>query len=557
MLEGFMFVATGWLLAGMSSAGDNPQIAADELLLKNAGLTTDGDSLLAFFKKRTLPDSEREKVVQFIRQLGSESYRSREQAAAELIGRGPVVIELLREAAKDNDLEIAKRAEKCLARIQEKDVAVDVPAAAARLMGARKPAGAVETMLAYLPFADNDSVADEVRHVLATLAVTDGKAHPILVAGLTDKMALRRAAAGEALGNAGAGDQKTSVRKLLADPNPFVRLRVAMALVHAKDKDAVPVLIDALPSLSLHQAWQAEDILYRIADGKAPPTVSLGTDEAGRKKCRDAWQAWWKEHNATADLAKLGATQRLLGHTLVVLLDIGRVMELGPDNQPRWQVDGLMFPLDAQFVPGDPQSGDRLLVAEYHAGRVTERNLKGEIVWEKKIGGPLVAQRLPNGNTFIATDGGVLEVDRADKEIFSFTAPAGERIMKAIKLPNGEVACLTDAARIIRFDTAGKELHSYGITLGMKLFGGRIHMLPSGRVLIPHNQENKVVEYDARGKAVWEVAIDQPVAAVRLPNGNTLVTTMSPQRGAVEFDRAGHEVWSYRSTTRVTRAIRR
>ena len=41
---------------------------------------------------------------------------------------------------------------------------------------------------------------------------------------------------------------------------------------------------------------------------------------------------------------------------------------------------------------------------------------------------------------------------------------------------------------------------------------------------------------------------------VRLPNGNTLVTTMA--RGAVEFDRNGQEVWTYRSTTRVTRALR-
>ena len=126
-----------------------------------------------------------------------------------------------------------------------------------------------------------------------------------------------------------------------------------------------------------------------------------------------------------------------------------------------------------------------------------------------------------------------------------------------MKLPNGEIACLTDEARIVRLDTTGKELHSFTISLGTQLFGGRIHMLPSGRVLIPHNAENKVVEYDASGKAVWEVTIDQPIAAMRLPNGNTLVTTMLPGRGAVEFDRTGTEVWTYRTTTRVTRAIRR
>jgi outer membrane protein assembly factor BamB len=229
-------------------------------------------------------------------------------------------------------------------------------------------------------------------------------------------------------------------------------------------------------------------------------------------------------------------------------------MELGTDNQPRWQIDNLIFPLDAQYLPGD-----RVLIAEYHAARVTERNTKGEVLWQKRLnGGPLVAQRLPNGNTFIATDSQLLEYDRADKEVLSVNMPE-RRIMKAMKLPNGEIACLTSEGRVVRLDPQGKEMFGFTVSLGMRLFGGRIHMLSSGRVLVPQNAENKVVEYDARGKAVWEVAVEQPVAAVRLPNGNTLVTTMLPERGAVEFDRNGKEVWTYRSNinSRVTRAMRR
>ena len=76
--------------------------------------------------------------------------------------------------------------------------------------------------------------------------------------------------------------------------------------------------------------------------------------------------------------------------------------------------------------------------------------------------------------------------------------------MKAAKLPNGELACLTSDARVVRLDAQGKELFSFAVPLGMRLFGGRIHMLSSGRVLIPHHSENKVVEYDGQGKAVWE-----------------------------------------------------
>jgi outer membrane protein assembly factor BamB len=200
--------------------------------------------------------------------------------------------------------------------------------------------------------------------------------------------------------------------------------------------------------------------------------------------------------------------------------------------------------------------GDRILVAEYHGNRVTERDSTGKVLWEKEIAGPLMAQRLPNGHTFVATDSELVEFDRADKEVFRIQR-SGDKIMKALKLPTGEIACLTSDARILRLDTAGKEVHAFSISLGTRLFGGRIHMLPNGRVLVPHNNENKVVEYDAGGKQVWEVSVEQPVAAVRLPNGNTLVTSMLPQRGAVEFDPAGEEKWSYRASTRVTRAVRR
>jgi HEAT repeat protein len=555
MLECFFLLASGWLTPVVSSAANEAQIAADLAVLKNASISADSEFLLDFFRKRTLSDSDRELARKLIRQLGSETYRLREQAMAELVSRGPAVLEPLREALKDRDLEIVRRAAKCLARIQERDVPLEalptVLAAAIRLLAVGKPPGAVEVMLAYAPFADNDAALDEARNLLTRMAREKDRTHPTLVAALKDPLPARRAAAGEALCRAGAPDQKQAVRHLLTDPDAYVRLRVAMALARGREADAVPVIIDTLPHLSQVHGWQAEDLLLRLAEGHTPPAVSLGTDAAARSKCRDAWQAWWREHAAKVDLAKLQEKPRL-GYTLVVLLDVGRIVELGRDNQVRWQVSNLLYPLDAQLLPGD-----RLLVAEYYARRVSERDLKGQILWEKEVPGPLVAQRLPSGNTFIATDTHLFEIDRDGKQIFGFDTPQGVRVMKAMKLPSGEIACLTDGQRVVRFDTTGKEVHSYPVALGQLLFGGRIYMLPNLRVLIPHCAEDKVVEYDADGKAVWEVAVDKPVAAVRLPNGNTLVTTMLPQRGAVEFDRNGQEVWSYRTTTRVTRALKR
>src|SRR5262249_36066991 len=150
---------------------------------------------------------------------------------------------------------------------------------------------------------------------------------------------------------------------------------------------------DLLEPLPQTLAWQAEDVLFRLAEGKDPPAVALGSDAAGRKECRAAWDKWWKQNGSAINLAKLGEAPRRRGYTMLGLLDMGGVMEVDADNNVRWKLDGLVFPLDVQYLPGD-----RILVAEYHAARVTERTLTGEIKWQRAVGGPLVAQRLRNGH---------------------------------------------------------------------------------------------------------------------------------------------------------------
>ena len=541
------------LLGRVFSADPPSTVSQDEQILKNAHVATDADGLLKFFQKRTLAEGDRDKVKALIGQLGSNVFRLREQAGTELIARGPAVVEMLKAALDNDDLEIVRRAEKCLARIQETDYAIDVPSAAARLLAHHKPAAAVETLLAFLLFTGNEAVSDEVRSALANLAVIKGKADKTLVDCLTSKEAWKRATAGEALVRGGATDKMPEVKKLLADPDPAVRFRTAQALAFAKDADAVPVLIDLMGVVKfpLAQAWKAEDILFRLADGKKPPAVSLGNTEATRKKCRDAWADWWKDNGSKIDLAQLKKTTPLLGYTLVVLLDEGQVTELNVDKKPRWQIEGLSFPLDAQLLPND-----RVLIAEYNASKVSERNLKGEILWEKRIFGPLAVQRLANGNTFVGTDSVLYEFDAKGKEVSALTIP-GERIMKSARLPNGESVCLTTEERVVRLDAAGKEVSSFPVKISTKLFGGKLHVLSNGHVLVPLNAEDRVVEYSGAGEKVWEAKVEQPITATRLANGNTLVTSMLATKGAMEFDRYGNMVWQFKANTRVTRAFRR
>jgi hypothetical protein len=252
-------------------------------------------------------------------------------------------------------------------------------------------------------------------------------------------------------------------------------------------------------------------------------------------------------------VARLEQATRTLGNTLVVLLDKGTAIDLDNTNKPRWQIEGLEFPLDAQLLPGD-----RLLAAEHNGGRVTERTRDGKVKWEHKTDSPLVAQRLPNGNTLVATRTTLEELDPEGKKVlFTYTPPGGEQIMRAQKLPTGDYALVVQlgVTRFQLIDKNGKEIRSFGVDI--RTSGGRIQVLPNGHVIVPENGNNRVVEHDTRGQIVWEAAVEQPIAAVRLANGHTLVTSMNAQVGAVELDRAGKQVWQYKTDTRVTRAYRR
>jgi outer membrane protein assembly factor BamB len=148
----------------------------------------------------------------------------------------------------------------------------------------------------------------------------------------------------------------------------------------------------------------------------------------------------------------------------------------------------------------------------------------------------------------------MLEVNPAGKEVFSYTPPNGESIMKAEKMSNGEIGCVLSSPRFVRLNADGKELRSFPVNVSTS--GGRIQVLENGHVVVPENRFNRVVEYDANGRPVWQAEVQQPIAAVRLPNGHTLVTSMNERR-AIELDSSGKEVWQYKADTRVSRAFRR
>ncbi|HKB38759.1 MAG TPA: HEAT repeat domain-containing protein [Gemmataceae bacterium] len=529
-------------------AADPDTTASDEQLLKAAKIGTDDNALLDFFRHRTVSDEARANIDNLIQQLGDNTFKVRQKASTDLVKLGPAVIKSLENALKNPDLEISRRAEECLRQIEEAS-SVGLPGAAARLLAVRKPPGAVEVLLAYLKIGD-EGAAEDIHNALAANARKDGHAHPDLVKALEAKSPAVRAAAAVALVRSDSREHLADVRKLLQDSDPSVRLHTGLALALAKEKAAVPVLINLLAELPAAQNWSVEDMLYRLAEDKAPKETP-GKNEDSQKKYRDAWLAWWKDNEEKVDLGKLAAAPPIRGNNMIILLDQGRLLEMDKDKKVLWQIDNLQFPLDASFV-GEA----RVLVAENNGNIVTERNHKGEVQWEKKIAAPVMAQRLPNGNTFIGCRGMLVEVTPDGREVFNYRRPGGDEIMRAKKLPNGQIACVANS-RFLLLDPSGNELKNWPIDI--HTYGGRIEVLPNGRVLAACYSGKKIAEFDMDGKIVWEVPVpfEQPISAWRISNGNTLVTSMLEGQPAVEVDRTGKVVWEYKTDTRVTRVYRR
>jgi outer membrane protein assembly factor BamB len=222
------------------------------------------------------------------------------------------------------------------------------------------------------------------------------------------------------------------------------------------------------------------------------------------------------------------------------------VSELNSAGKPRWQFTDLRSPTDAQLL-----SGHRILLAELQGMQVTERDLKGRVLWRMPVVNGLGCQRLLNGNTFCVARDQLLELDRKGKESFTYRRPAFD-IVAARKLASGEIICVLASGTCLRLDATGKELSSFGVgIIGL----GSAEVLSSGRVLIAQTAQNRVAEFDRDGKLIWEASCPAPFSATRAANGHTLVTSQNYQRVS-ELDPSGKIVWDYRSAGRPIKAWR-
>ena len=169
--------------------------------------------------------------------------------------------------------------------------------------------------------------------------------------------------------------------------------------------------------------------------------------------------------------------------------------------------------------------------------RVTERDLRGTVLWKLEGIAPVSVQRLPNGNTFIPCNDLLLEVDRRGKEVLrvELQTMVG-RISAARRLPDGRIIVFS-RREIIQLDKAGKEVKRVGVMVGG---AGCNEVLDNGHVLVLSPGAGNLTEFDQDGNEINRFEQDGAAHAFRLPNGHTLVMVMGTKY--VELDKNWQQI---------------
>src|SRR5581483_5728224 len=160
MYAPLVFLLIGQPIAVKAVARPAPKPAAapvlnDDQLLKNVHIDVSGPGLLTFFRQRMMPKVDEEQVAKLLKQLGDNSEQAHSKATAELVGLGPLAVTALRQAVNQADNEeMHSRARKCLQAIEGSGGSALVQSAV-RALAVQNPEGAVDTLVHYLPFADD------------------------------------------------------------------------------------------------------------------------------------------------------------------------------------------------------------------------------------------------------------------------------------------------------------------------------------------------------------------------------------------------------------------
>ena len=180
---------------------------------------------------------------------------------------------------------------------------------------------------------------------------------------------------------------------------------------------------------------------------------------------------------------------------------------------------------------------------------------QGKIVWTYATGKGWEYDDvwlLSNGNVLFTRMSYVAEVTPDKQVVWRHDCPKGHEVHTVQPLGPDRVLYVENGLpprlRVVNTRTGATEV-DHELEAKSATDAGTVHaqfrrarMTSAGTYLIPYLELGKVVEYDQAFRQVWSYAIASPWAAVRLRNGNTLITD---ERDALtrEVNPQGQTVW--------------
>jgi len=210
---------------------------ADVALLRKAGISSKGASLLEFLRDQTPDPARHREAARLVGQLGDESFAVRERAQKALRTTGRTALPLLRQAAGGGDPERAKRARAVIEQVGA-TLGDQQVLAAVRTVARQRPKGATEVLLTSLCASRDEDEKRELQAALAALAYDRGEPDTTLLRALKGTGPTRSFAAA-ALGRDDGAYRRQPGRRLY-----LPRLKLAHRMVVHKEGDDKETLFE-------------------------------------------------------------------------------------------------------------------------------------------------------------------------------------------------------------------------------------------------------------------------------------------------------------------------
>jgi hypothetical protein len=229
------------------------------------------------------------------------------------------------------------------------------------------------------------------------------------------------------------------------------------------------------------------------------------------------------------------------------------VPALGPKevaiNPPGWKVS----PPDTSLPGGGALARHAMLFVGEGCNKMFLVN-GGKVVWTYSTGkgGEFDdVWLLSNGDILFSRMAYAEEVTPQKQVVWHLDAPKGSEIHtvqpigldKVLLMENGTPARLLVINKKTGVTEVDHALPDAGASVHPQF--RRVRLTAAGTYLVPYLEANKVVEFDQSFNVIWTYQVTSPWAAVRLHNGNTLITD-EKDKLTREVNPKGETVWEFK-----------